>query len=79
LLECSDGSLYCGITNNIEKRILAHQAGTGSKYTRSRLPVKLVSKQQCGSRSQASKYENYIKRLTREQKKSIVETDLCTI
>ena len=42
LLRCSDGTLYCGWTDNIEKRLAAHNSGKASKYTRSRLPVKLV-------------------------------------
>lgn len=42
LVECSDGTKYCGATNNIEKRIKAHNAGKGSKYTRVRLPVRLL-------------------------------------
>ena len=42
LLECADGTLYCGITNDLDKRLNAHNAGEGAKYTRSRLPVTLV-------------------------------------
>ena len=42
IVECGDGSLYTGWTNNLEKRIQAHNAGKGAKYTKSRLPVKLV-------------------------------------
>ena len=42
LLRCSDGTLYCGWTDNIEKRLAAHNSGKASKYTRSRLPVKLI-------------------------------------
>ena len=42
ILKCSDGSLYCGVTKNIENRLIKHNEGTASKYTRSRLPVKLT-------------------------------------
>ena len=43
LLKCSDGSLYCGVTKNMENRLIQHNEGTASKYTRSRLPVELVA------------------------------------
>jgi len=73
IVECSDGTLYTGISNNIAKRIREHNLGIGSKYTRGRRPVKLLAKWDCADKSTASKMEYRIKRLTREDKlKSIV-------
>ncbi len=68
LLRCADGTLYCGITNDIDKRLAAHNAGEGAKYTRSRLPVKLVYSEVCADRSDASKRECEIKALPRTLK-----------
>jgi putative endonuclease len=68
LLECGDGTLYCGITNGLEKRLAAHNAGVASKFTRARLPVKLVYAESCADRSAASKRESEIKQMTRSGK-----------
>ena len=68
LLECSDGSYYAGITNDLENRIKAHNNGTGAKYTRGRGPVKLLAQQSFDNRSEASKAENAIKKLPKSQK-----------
>jgi putative endonuclease len=68
LLRCADGTLYCGITNDIDKRLAAHNAGEGAKYTRSRLPVKLAYSEACADRSAASKRELEIKTLPRTAK-----------
>jgi len=68
ILECSDESLYTGITTDVNKRIETHNKGKGAKYTRSRLPVKLVTYFEALNRSQASKEEYRIKQLTRKQK-----------
>lgn len=68
LLRCADDTLYCGITNALDKRIAAHNAGEGAKYTRSRLPVKLVYSESCADRSLASKRERAIKALPRRAK-----------
>ena len=68
LLECSDTSLYCGITNDLEKRISAHNLGKGAKYTKTRLPVKLYWFEEVSDRSVASKREYQIKKLSREKK-----------
>lgn len=68
LLECADGTLYCGITNDVAKRLAAHNAGEGAKYTRSRLPVKLVYSEACADRSAASKREREVKSLPRAAK-----------
>jgi putative endonuclease len=62
LLRCADDSLYCGISKDIETRIALHNAGKGAKYTRSRLPVKLVAAGGEFSRSDALKVEHAVKR-----------------
>ncbi len=61
LLQCADGSLYCGITNRLETRLAAHNSGTGAKYTRSRRPVNLVGVSDHMSKSRALKLEYRIK------------------
>lgn len=72
LLRCADDTLYCGITNDLEKRLAAHNAGTASKYTRTRVPVELVFAEPCADRSAASKREMEIKRMTRSDKLKII-------
>ncbi len=61
LLKCADNSLYCGISNDIKARISMHNAGKGAKYTKSRLPVKLIAERSGLSKSDALKLEYYIK------------------
>jgi putative endonuclease len=73
ILKCSDGSLYTGWTNDLEKRLAAHNAGTASKYTRPRRPVKLVYSETVESKSDALKREAAIKKLTREQKVKLIK------
>lgn len=68
LLECADGTLYCGITNDLEKRLAAHNSGEGAKYTRSRAPVRLAYSEPCADRSSALKREAQVKRLKRDDK-----------
>ena len=68
ILECNDGTLYTGWTNNLEKRIKAHNDGKGAKYTRARLPVKLVYFEEFESSVDAQKREYQIKRLKRSEK-----------
>ena len=72
ILRCSDGSLYTGITNDLPKRLKAHNAGRASKYTRSRLPVWLVYSEPQRSKSAALKREAAIKRLRRAEKERLV-------
>ena len=74
VLECGDGSLYTGITVNLEDRLTAHNDGTGGKYTRSRLPVKLVYSEIATDRSAASKREARIKKLSRSAKRALIRT-----
>ena len=73
LLRCADNTLYCGITNDLEKRLIVHNAGEGAKYTRGRTPVKLIYQEDCADKSAALKRELQIKRLTREQKLILVK------
>lgn len=68
MMLCSDGSLYIGCTNNLEKRLIAHNTGKGAKYTRSRLPVSLVYTQYCENRSDSLKQEYALKQLTHSEK-----------
>jgi putative endonuclease len=68
ILECSDGTLYTGITNDLEMRIKTHNLGKGAKYTKNRLPVKLKWSKILENRSEASKLEYKIKKLNRSQK-----------
>jgi putative endonuclease len=72
LLRCSDDSLYCGWTTDIERRLAAHGAGTASRYTRSRLPVELAAVMPVADRSTALREEARIKRLRRAAKLQIV-------
>ena len=68
LLECADGTLYTGITNNLDKRLAAHNSGTASKYTRSRLPVHLVYTEPHPDRATASRREAALKKMSRASK-----------
>jgi predicted GIY-YIG superfamily endonuclease len=72
ILRCSDGSLYTGITNDLPKRLQAHAAGRASKYSRSRLPVRLAHSEPQKSKSATLKREAAIKRLRRPEKDRLV-------
>ena len=72
LLRCSDSSLYCGWTYDVAKRLEAHNAGRGSRYTRSRLPVELAMALEMPDASRARTEEARIKRLTRRQKLGLI-------
>lgn len=72
LLECADGTLYAGITNDIDKRLAAHNGGTASKYTRARLPVRLVYSEPHPDRASASRREASLKKLDRASKLEII-------
>jgi putative endonuclease len=78
IVQCSDEnkSLYTGISNDVEKRIAAHNAGTGAKYTRGRTPVVLLKTFKCPDKSAALKLEIKIKKLSREEKLNLNETSL---
>ena len=75
ILRCSDGSLYTGWTNNLEKRLETHQQGKGAKYTRARLPVELVYFESYEEASQARKREAEIKKFSREKKLQLIKKD----
>jgi putative endonuclease len=72
LLRCRDGSLYTGITNDLPKRLKAHAAGRASRYTRSRLPVRLAYSEPQRSRSNALKREAAIKKMPRKLKQLLI-------
>tara|TARA_A100001011_G_scaffold400259_1_gene513615 strand:- start:10744 stop:11010 length:267 start_codon:yes stop_codon:yes gene_type:complete len=73
IVECADGTLYTGITKDIERRILEHNYGMrGAKYTRSRRPVKLLVSWDYESRSAASIREYQIKKMSRKQKMVLI-------
>lgn len=72
ILECADGSLYTGWTNDIENRLSAHNRGMGAKYTRGRGPVKLVYIEYLPDRSSALRREAAIKKLSRDKKRSLI-------
>jgi putative endonuclease len=72
LLRCGDGSLYTGWTNDLERRIARHRAGTASRYTASRLPVMLELALPMDSRTAARREEARIKRLSRREKLALV-------
>lgn len=74
LLRCSDDTLYTGISTDTEKRLVCHNAGKGAKYTRSRLPVKLVWQETAASESIARKREIELKRWTRTQKLALIRS-----
>ena len=73
LLECADGTLYCGWSTDPERRLEQHQAGTASRYTRSRLPVELVWTRQCADQSDAMRQEIRIKRLSAADKRALFD------
>jgi putative endonuclease len=75
MLRCGDGSLYTGITNDLDRRIASHSRGTGAAYTRSRLPVALVFQEQAADRSAALRREAALKRLTRAKKLSLLTSN----
>ena len=74
LLQCADGTLYCGWTNNLEKRLAAHNAGTAARYTASRRPVKLVYYETFETKGEAMSREARIKRMSREKKLALARS-----
>lgn len=72
ILRCSDDTLYCGWTNDLEARVTAHNSGRGAKYTRSSLPAELVYSEEYESRSEAMSREWHIKRLSRSEKLELI-------
>ncbi len=74
LLECTDGSLYTGVTTDVPTRFAAHQSGKGARYTRSHKPLRLLASIPVGTRSEALKAELAIKRLPKDQKLRAVQS-----
>ena len=71
MLRCGDGSLYTGITVDVEARLEVHRSGKGAKYTRGRGPLELAYVEDCGTHSDALKRELAIKALTKEEKEKL--------
>ena len=72
ILKCNDGTLYTGITNDLGKRVSSHNKGTGAKYTKTRTPVEIVYHEEATDRSEASKREHQIKKLSRVAKENLI-------
>ena len=72
ILRCGDGTLYTGITTDVERRLEAHRQGRGAKYTRGRGPLDLAYQEECGTHSEALKREYAVKQLTREEKENLI-------
>ena len=79
ILQCSDGSFYVGHTNDMEARIEKHNKGKASKWTYSRLPVRLVYQQECTHEAVAVRRERQIKRWSRAKKQALIEADLALL
>lgn len=75
IVECADGTFYTGWTNNLERRIQCHNEGKGAKYTRARLPVRLVYSEVFATKEEAMKREYAIKHLTRQDKLKLILKD----
>ncbi len=73
ILGCGDGTLYTGITTDVDRRLEAHRSGKGAKYTRGRGPLKLLYREVCGTHSHALKRELQIKALPREEKERLIQ------
>ena len=74
ILRCGDGTLYTGVTVDVERRLAAHRAGKGAKYTRGRGPLELVYTQEQPDKSAALRREVQIKKLTRPQKEQLIRS-----
>lgn len=72
ILKCADGTFYCGWTNNLKKRLAAHNDGTAAKYTRTRRPVELVYYEEFETKQEAMSREYHIKRLSRFEKLALI-------
>ena len=74
ILKCKGGSLYTGVTKDLNRRFKMHKAGKASRYTRTRRPVKLLYQEMCGSRTQALVRECAVKAFPRKKKLSLIKT-----
>ena len=72
ILRCRDGTLYTGITTDVDKRFAAHNSGKGAKYTRGRGPLELLYRETCGDHSAALKRELEMKKLSRQEKEEFI-------
>lgn len=72
LLQCADATLYCGVTNDLPRRLAAHAGGTAARYTRARLPVRLVASAPCADKSAALRLEIAVKKRPRTAKLAFV-------
>lgn len=72
ILRCADGTFYTGITNDLERRIEAHDTGKGAKYTRGRGPVQILYTEQFVDRADASRRERIVKSLSRTEKEKLI-------
>ena len=73
ILRCGDGSLYTGITDDVQRRFQAHCDGKGAKYTRGRGPLEIVYQEVCGTHSDALHRELAVKKMTRQQKLELID------
>ena len=73
IVRCADGTLYCGWTNDLERRVKAHNSGRGAKYTKSRRPVTLVYFEEFSTKEEAMSREAHLKMLTRAEKLALIE------
>ena len=76
LLECADRTFYCGWTNDLEKRVNAHNYGAGAKYTKPRRPVTLVYYEEFQTKEEAMRREAAIKKLSRQEKQRLIDRQL---
>lgn len=74
IVKCADGTLYTGYTNDLAKRIKAHNEGKGAKYTRTRRPVELIYYEEFGTKEEAMSREWHIKQLTRSDKEELIKS-----
>ena len=74
ILQCKDGTLYTGITDDLQRRLAAHESGKGAKYTRGRGPLTLRYTDKCESRSDALRREIAVKKLSRKDKEALCAT-----
>lgn len=72
ILRCGDGTLYTGITDDLPRRLQAHRSGRGAKYTRGRGPLELVYREDCPDKSSALRREIAVKKLSRQEKLSLI-------
>lgn len=73
IVRCSDGTLYTGWTNHLDRRIKAHNSGSGAKYTKTRTPVELVYYEEYEEKREAMRREYEIKQMTRKEKERLIQ------